>query len=193
MHFTRDKFRQILAEGALFSDGLRYHLEHGLTLNESIYRQGSEGFLELVIEARKWYNEGMLAVSPEDLEIIKSDLGEWGIYEGQEVMLDYPIDEEAHDMLEAEYKGRKVKLNKPKRGGKKKFYVYVRNPKTKKVKRIEFGAKGMSTGLRDPDRSKSFEKRHRCKEKTDKTKPGYWACRIGRYPKVTGAPYRRWW
>ena len=136
MHLTRDKFKQILAEGALFSDGLRYHLKHGLTLNESIYRQGSEGFLELVIEARKWYNEGMLAVSPEDLEIIKSDLGERGIYEGQEVMLDYPIDEEAHDMLEAEYKGRKVKLNKPKRGGKKKFYVYVRNPKTKKVSYI---------------------------------------------------------
>lgn len=193
MYLTRDKFKQILAEGALFSDGLRYHLKHGLTLNESIYRQGSEGFLELVIEARKWYNEGMLAVSPEDLEIIKSDLGEWGIHEGQEVMLDYPIDEEAHDMLEAEYKGRKVTLNKPKRGGKKKFYVYVRNPKTKKIKKIEFGAKGMTTGLRDPARSKSFEKRHRCKEKTDKTKPGYWACRIGRYPKVTGAPYRRWW
>ena len=100
---------------------------------------------------------------------------------------------EAQDIFEAEYQGRKVKLNKPKRGGKKKFYVYVRNPKTKKVKKVSFGAKGMTTGLRDPKRSKSFEKRHRCTQKNDKTKPGYWACRIGRYPKVTGAPYRRWW
>ena len=97
------------------------------------------------------------------------------------------------DMFEAEYRGRKVKLNKPKRGGKKKFYVYVRNPKTKKVIKVSFGQKGMTTGLRDAKRSKSFEMRHKCKQKKDKTKPGYWACRIGRYPKITGAPYRRWW
>ena len=91
------------------------------------------------------------------------------------------------------YKGKKVKLNKPKRGGFKKFYVYVKNPKTGKIKKISFGAKGMSTGLRDPDRRKSFKARHNCEDKNDKTKPGYWACRIGRYPKVTGAPYTTWW
>jgi hypothetical protein len=103
------------------------------------------------------------------------------------------MDEEADEIFEAEYQGRKVKLNKPKRGGKKKFYVYVKNPKTGKVKKVSFGQKGMTTGLRDPKRSKSFEMRHKCKQKKDKTKPGYWACRIGRYPKITGAPYRRWW
>ena len=65
------------------------------------------------------------------------------------------------------YKGKKVKLNKPKRGGSKKFYVYVRNPKTGKVKRIEFGAKGMTTGLRDPDRRRSFKNRHNCEDKND--------------------------
>ena len=91
------------------------------------------------------------------------------------------------------YKGKKVELNKPKRGGSKKFYVYVRNPKTGKVKRIEFGAKGMTTGLRDPDRRRSFKNRHNCEDKNDKTKAGYWACRIGRHPKVTGAPYTTWW
>ena len=106
---------------------------------------------------------------------------------------EYFYDEDSYKLHEAKYRGRKVKLNKPKRGGPKKFYVYVRNPKTGKVKRVTFGAKGMTTGLRDPKRSKSFELRHRCKQKKDKTKPGYWACRIGRYPKVTGAPYRRWW
>lgn len=91
------------------------------------------------------------------------------------------------------YKGKKVRLNKPKRGGSKKFYVYVRNPKTGNVKKISFGAKGMTTGLRDPDRRKSFKARHNCEDKKDKTKAGYWACRIGRYPKVTGAPYTAWW
>ena len=91
------------------------------------------------------------------------------------------------------YKGRKVKLNKPKRGGSKKFYVYVKNPKTGNIKKIEFGAKGMTTGLRDPARRKSFKARHNCEDKNDKTKAGYWACRIGRYPKITGAPYTTWW
>ena len=84
-------------------------------------------------------------------------------------------------------------VNKTTRGGKKKFYVYVRNPKTKKIKKIAFGAKGMSTGLRDPKRRKSFKDRHNCEDKNDKTKAGYWSCRIGRYPKVTGAPYVTWW
>ena len=59
--------------------------------------------------------------------------------------------------------------------------------------KVSFGAKGMTTGLRDPDRRKSFKARHQCTKKNDKTKPGYWSCRIGRHPKVTGAPYTTWW
>jgi hypothetical protein len=93
------------------------------------------------------------------------------------------------------YKGRKVKLNKPARnsGSGGKFVVYVRNKKTGNIKRITFGQRGMTTGLRSAKRSKSFENRHRCRQKTDKLAPGYWACRIGRYPAVSGAPYRTWW
>ena len=93
------------------------------------------------------------------------------------------------------YRGRKVKLNKPARnsGSGGKFVVYVRNQKTGNIKRITFGARGMTTGLRNPKRSKSFAARHRCAQKTDKLAPGYWACRIGRYPAVSGAPYRTWW
>ena len=68
-----------------------------------------------------------------------------------------------------------------------------RNKKTGNIKRITFGARGMTTGLRNPKRSRSFAARHRCAQKTDKLAPGYWACRIGRYPAVSGAPYRTWW
>tara|TARA_B100000900_G_C20504080_1_gene685055 strand:- start:463 stop:921 length:459 start_codon:yes stop_codon:yes gene_type:complete len=152
----------------------------------------------------------MLTLLEEDLELINSDLGEWAIFEGEEVALDFPIESEVNKLMSEGrkkkrkrrskkkksgtlYRGRKVKLNKPSRGGSKKFYVYVRNPETGKVKRIEFGAKGMTTGLRDPDRRRSFKNRHNCEDKNDKTKAGYWACRIGRYPKVTGAPYTTWW
>ena len=43
------------------------------------------------------------------------------------------------EITEAEYQGKKVELNKPKRGGSKKYYVYVKNPKTDRVKKISFG------------------------------------------------------
>jgi hypothetical protein len=78
-------------------------------------------------------------------------------------------------------------LNKPKRGGSKKFYVYVKNPKTKKIKKISFGGTtGLSVKINDPKARQAFAKRHRCSEKTDRTRPSYWSCRIGRYWKSLG-------
>ena len=193
MKITKQNLKKIIREEVLFSEGLRYHLREGLSLTESVYRPGSKAFFDLINEARARYFARELALTEDDAELVESDLGQWGVYEGREVALDFPISEEADVMLEAEYKGRKVKLNKPKRGGKKKFYVYVKNPKTGRVKKVSFGAKGMTTGLRNPKRRKSFKNRHRCTKKKDKTKPGYWSCRIGRHPKVTGAPYVTWW
>ena len=94
------------------------------------------------------------------------------------------------NLEEAEYQGKKVDLNKPKRGGSKKFYVYVKNPKTGKVKKVAFGAKdgggNLAVKLKDPKRRKAFADRHNCKDKKDKTKAGYWSCRVGRYWKSLG-------
>ena len=193
MKITKQNLKKIIREEVLFSEGLKYHLREGLSLTESVYRPGSKAFFDLINETRARHLARDVVLSETDIELVESDLGKWGMYEDREVALDFPIAEEADAMLEAEYQGRKVKLNKPKRGGKKKFYVYVKNPKTGKVKKVSFGAKGMSTGLRDPARRKSFKARHNCEDKNDKTKPGYWSCRIGRHPKVTGAPYVTWW
>jgi hypothetical protein len=193
LKITKQNLKKIIREEVLFSEGLKYHLREGLSLTESVYRPGSKAFFDLINEARARHLARDVALSEIDIELVESDLGKWAVYEDREVALDFPITEEADAMLEAEYQGRKVKLNKPKRGGKKKFYVYVKNPKTGKVKKVSFGAKGMSTGLRDPARRKSFKARHNCEDKNDKTKPGYWSCRIGRHPKVTGAPYVTWW
>ena len=146
----------------------------------------------------------MFEVDEYDHDLLMSDIGEYGLWEGNVVPLDYPIpveldtlnetDEFVPNLNDAEYKGRKVKLNKPMRGGSKKFQVYVKNPKTGNVKRIQFGAPGMSVGLKDPKRRKSFAARHRCSEKKDKTKAGYWACRIGRYPHLFGGKTKyTWW
>jgi hypothetical protein len=188
----------------LLSEGLNYHIDRELPIRESVYRPGSQMFFQFISEAKHYYRHGFFEVDEYDHDLLMSDIGEYGLWEGNVVPLDYPIPVEIDTLTEseefvpnlndAEYKGRKVKLNKPMRGGSKKFQVYVKNPKTGNVKRIQFGAPGMSVGLKDPKRRKSFAARHRCSEKKDKTKAGYWACRIGRYPHLFGGKTKyKWW
>lgn len=86
---------------------------------------------------------------------------------------------------EAEYKGKKVALNKPKRGGSKKFYVYVKSKKGN-VKKVSFGDTGLSVKFKQKGARASFAARHKCAQKKDKTKAGYWSCNIGRYWKSLG-------
>ena len=78
---------------------------------------------------------------------------------------------------EAEYRGRKVKLNKPMRGDVKKFKVYVKDPKTGNIKKVNFGDKNMRIKKSNPKRRKSFRARHNCKNPGPKTKARYWSCR----------------
>ena len=61
----------------------------------------------------------------------------------------------------AKYRGRTVKLNKVLRGDVKKFKVFVRNRKTGRVQKVNFGQKGMTIGRNDPARRKSFFSRFR--------------------------------
>jgi len=87
---------------------------------------------------------------------------------------------------EAEYRGKDVPLNKPKRGGSKKFYVYTKNKKGNVVKVSFGGTTGLNVKIDEPGARASFAARHQCDKKKDKTKPGYWACNIGRYWKSLG-------
>ena len=86
------------------------------------------------------------------------------------------LDEDVFE--EAEYRGRKVKLNKPMRGGPKKFYVYVKNPKTGNIIKVNFGDPNMKIKKSNPARRRSFRARHKCDQKKDKTTAGYWSCRM---------------
>ena len=90
---------------------------------------------------------------------------------------DDPIDE-------AEYQGRKVKLGKPMQGDVKKFKVYVRDPKTKNIKKVNFGhggssvkGKAMKIKKSNPARRRSFRARHNCDNPGPRTKARYWSCR----------------
>ena len=80
-------------------------------------------------------------------------------------------------VVEAEYRGRKVKLNKPMRGDVKKFKVYVKDPKTGNVKKVNFGDPNMRIKKSNPKRRKSFRARHNCDNPGPKTKARYWSCR----------------
>jgi len=92
---------------------------------------------------------------------------------------------------EAEYQGKTVTLNTPKRGGSKKFYVYTKNKKGNVIK-VSFGQQGMTVKTDNPGRVKAFVDRHDCKNKNDRTKAGYWSCRLPRY-KSLGIKGGQWW
>jgi len=79
--------------------------------------------------------------------------------------------------LEAEYQGRKVKLGKPMRGDVKKFKVYVKDPKTGNVKKVNFGDPNMRIKKSNPARRRSFRARHNCANPGPRTKARYWSCR----------------
>ena len=85
---------------------------------------------------------------------------------------------ENNSLDEAEYEGRKVKLNDPFRlpsGSSKKFGVYVKNEKGNVIK-VTFGDPNMEIKRDDPGRLKSFRARHNCDNPGPKTKARYWSC-----------------
>lgn len=96
-------------------------------------------------------------------------------YEGDAFFEAYGLVEET--LEEAEYQGRKVPLGKPMRGDVKKFKVYVKDPSTGNVKKVNFGDPNMKIKKSNPARRKSFRARHNCANPGPRTKARYWSCR----------------
>lgn len=175
-----------VAPKEILSENLRYHVVNQLPLTENTFRYGSQSFLNLWAEARSLYLREIIHVNDDDKEILEeTDLGNYGMYEGKKIRLDLPMLEE--EELEEADKKKTPPIGKPKRGGSKKFYVYVKNPKTKKIKKVSFGGTtGLSVKINDPKARQAFAARHDCKNKKDRTKPSYWSCNIGKYWKQLG-------
>ena len=102
----------------------------------------------------------------------------------EEVLGSLGFPEDETELFDAEYQGRKVPLNKPMRGDVKKFKVYVKDPKTGNVKKVNFGHGGTSAKRptmrirkSNPKARKSFRARHNCANPGPKTKARYWSCR----------------
>lgn len=164
------------------SEDLEYHIKEELSLEECIHRMGSKKYFELFVEARRLWKENVISVDEGTQWFLEeTELGEWGNYEGTDVPIDCPMPTPAFEsMQEAEYKGKEVQLNKPSKGGPKKFQVFVKNDKGNVI-RVAFGDPNMSVKLDDDGARKSFVARHNCASKKDKTTPGYWSCHLPKY------------
>ena len=118
-----------------------FHKENDIPLAQNIFRPHSENYYKLFREA-KTLKESVFLNEFDDY-LLSTDIGELAMYEGVEVPLDHPL-------VEAEYNGKEVELNDPKRGGKKKFYVYVKNDKGNVIK-VQFGdTSGLKAKISDP-------------------------------------------
>jgi hypothetical protein len=177
---------QLISEGQeqiMLSEGMKYHITEGRQLIHNIYRPLSENYFSLFREARELYNKGVLSVTEEDAELLESNIGEFGDYNGIKVPLDYPIS--LDELINEVDKNKTPPIGKPKRGGSKKFYVYVRDKG--KIKKVSFGdTTGLRAKLNNPKARKAFAARHKCAQKKDRTKASYWSCRLPRYAKLLG-------
>ena len=146
-------------------------------------------FNDLVdVYLEKYVNEGKKGLTGLAL-LAQQERGEKVGRDGRGLGPDSREDEKEEETPEedAEYRGRKVKLNKPTRGDVKKFKVYVKDPKSGNVRKVNFGHGGTSAKRRgektmkirksNPKARKSFRARHNCDNPGPKTKARYWSCR----------------
>lgn len=175
---TEDNSFKIISE--VKSEFLKYHIENSQGLCDPIIRPDSEEYYEMMLEAKQLFIEGKLSVSDRNKELLsKLDIGKPGIYKGEKVRLDSPkrINYEAN----------------------KKFFVYVDSGRIDKesglpvAKKIEWGDPNLSIKNYDEDAARSFQARHQCHLKNDKTKPGFWACHIHLFAKKLGLSSNRPW
>lgn len=180
---------QLFDSFQIISENLKYHIDNNLPVLENVFRPHSQAFYNLISEARDLYDMGKIDISPLDRVLFEStDLGLFAEFEGQIVPLDLPM-ENFDEINEAEYNGKKVSLNRPMRSsGPKKYKVYVKNPKTGRVKVVHFGdvKGGLTQKVRNPKAKRSFAARHKCSQKKDKTTAGYWSCRLNRFSNLVG-------
>ena len=154
--------------------------------------ENEDGNQVLTIELHRQLDEIESDDLAEDLELLYNELGTKDFvievsdnnpneetYEGDDFYEAYGDMwyNEDETLDEAEYQGRKVSLGKPMRGDVKKFKVYVRDPKTKNIKKVNFGDPNMRIKKSNPARRRSFRARHNCSNPGPRTKARYWSCR----------------
>ena len=157
---------------------INYHLEKKVPISENIFRVHSQAFYEFYNVLREKVQKENIELNEEDKRILETDIGLFGEYLGDPVPLDCPMVDEEDE--------KDPPIGKPKRGGPKKFYVYVKKPDGG-IKKVTWGdTTGLSVKLNDPEARKSFAARHKCDQQKDRTSAAYWACNTPRYAKALG-------
>ena len=176
-NIIREGINNIILQKNVISEELKYHFENNISITDNIFRHGSEKYFDMVNEARELHKKGY-SFDEFDIEILESEVGTFVNTTEGKIPLDFPFEYE-ENLNEGKKKKKKKDppIGKPKTGGSKKWYVYVRNPKTGKIKKISYGSSTMTAKWNDPAARKSFAARHQCHKKKDRTKAGYWACR----------------
>jgi hypothetical protein len=150
--------------GKTISEGLRFHITNDMPIRDNVYRHGTSRYFSLVNEARDLWKEGKLNLDEEDIEIMESDLGQFGSFAGQQVPLDFPmmIDESLDEAKKKKKKDPPIGKPTKNTGGGKKYKVFVRNPKTGKIKKITYGDSkgGLKGNWNNAEARKSFAARH---------------------------------
>ena len=187
---TVDAGKQVQSPASAGSRGLAKTTQ--FTNNRTQMQMGNSPIAESMIEIRNILNriDGINVPTQEEEYTPFPEGDEFDIEENEDFeevlgVLGFPEDET--ELFDAEYQGRKVPLNKPMRGDVKKFKVYVKDPKTGNVKKVNFGHGGtsakkagqktMKIRKSNPKARKSFRARHNCANPGPKTKARYWSCR----------------
>jgi len=158
-----------------------YHESDLQVLNKEGKKVPLDFPMEEAIEKNKQYYKNIIFLDKKGLA--KKQFSDEDIQKAKKMLSqgEFKLDEAKNE------KKKDPPIGKPKRGGSKKFYVYVRDPKTKKIKKVSFGGTtGLSVKINDPKARQAFAKRHNCAQKNDRTKPSYWSCRLPRYAKLLG-------
>jgi len=166
---TKSNWMGDIFNSILENKGLWHNIRAKRARGEKPSSKGSKAYKDAVKAGKKINTEENI-----DEIVRESDFKEFAKY-----LREISIPE---NIQEAKYQGRTVTLNKPMRGDSKKFKVYVNSGKknadgTIKVKKVEFGAKGMNIKKNNPKRRKAFRARHNCSNPGPKTKARYWSCR----------------
>ena len=146
-------------------------------LRSTLSKEGGAAGLEPLVKALS----GLGFSKDEVVDLIKNNINIKQHRDGDYILL--PLEE-----AKKKAKKNNKKLNKPMRdsSGGKAYKVYVKDPKTKKIKTVRFGSGGLRAKINDKKARNAFAKRHKCSTKKDKTKAGYWSCRLPRYAKLLG-------